>query len=54
MSDLAEKLGVSKQAVHQAVKSKRIEEADYITKGVLGWTPEQVEKIKLSYTRRNL
>jgi hypothetical protein len=54
MSDLALILEVSKQAVFKAVKDGRIEEADYITKGVLGWTPDQVEKIKKSYVRRNL
>jgi hypothetical protein len=55
MQQLADVLGVSKQAVYLADKERRIEEADYITGGkIKGWTPEQVERIKNTYIRRNL
>lgn len=54
MADLAKALGVTKQAVSLAVKDNRIEQPKYILGIAKGWTPEQVERIKSTYTRRAL
>lgn len=54
MAELAEALGVTKQAVSLAVKDNRIEEPEYILGIAKGWTSEQLERIQKTYTRRNL
>lgn len=54
ISDLAEELNVSKQAVYVAVKGGRIPEAKYKLGISKAWTKEQLEQIKKTYVRRNL
>jgi hypothetical protein len=48
-SDIAERLKISKQAVHKALNAGRIETPDWELKGVNGWTLEQVERITKTY-----
>lgn len=52
-SELAYILGMSRQSLDQAVQEKRIEENDYVTKNVRGWTASQVERIRKYYKRRD-
>lgn len=48
---LAERLGVSRQALHKALKSGRIQEARYDADGINVWTPEQIEEIKKTFVK---
>lgn len=48
-SELAYILGMSRQSLDQAVQEKRIEENEYVTKKVRGWTAAQVDRIRKSY-----
>jgi DNA-binding XRE family transcriptional regulator len=54
--ELAEMLGISRQALNQALEEGRIEESEYmiisIKKNKRCWTAEQVERIKATYKRR--
>lgn len=52
-SELAYILGISRQALDQALEDKRIEKNDYITNNVRGWTAAQVERIRLDYKRED-
>jgi DNA-binding GntR family transcriptional regulator len=55
--ELAEMLGISRQALNQALEEGRIEESEYIIKSAKKnkrcWTAEQAERIKKTYTRRS-
>lgn len=52
-SQVAAILGISRQALDQAIEEKRIEKNDYVTNNVRGWTAEQVDRIRLNLKRED-
>jgi hypothetical protein len=48
---LAKELGISRQALHKAMKKGRIKEAEFDADGVNVWTPEQLEEIKKTFVK---
>jgi hypothetical protein len=51
-SDIADMLGISRQAVDQAIQSGRIEKNEYVTDNIRGWTPEQMLRIYETFLKK--